>query len=104
MSRRSSLFPAAFSGSEASEARKRFEAASNILQGASTNSRIPPSPESLQKAMRVRELASKLVALLEAGITFTTVKSIDDAAKSLVTECLLVQNMTLSALSTRKNQ
>jgi len=100
MSRRHSVsaFPAAL---DAVEARKSFETASSILAGASHTAKSMPSQESLQKASRVRELSTKLVNLLERGITSGNVGPVDEAAKSLVNECLAVQRMTLQA---RKNK
>ena len=99
MSRRHSVsaFPAAL---DAVEARKSFETASSILAGASHVAKATPSQESLQKASKVRELSTKLVNLLEVGITAGNVGPVDEAAKALVNECLAVQRMTLQA---RKN-
>jgi len=100
MTRRISLFPTATS--DALEAKRRFGEATAILQDCTEPEVRPvPSSEALEKATKIKRMASKLVMLLENGIDINSVGAVDIAAQALGRECLSVQTLTLQ---TRKQQ
>jgi len=94
--RNSSVLPT-IPGTDAEEARKRFEAASHILDGAHGVLKTLPSQESLKRARAVREQSTRLIDLLEKGITPESAADIDAASTAVVQECLGIRQLTLQA-------
>jgi hypothetical protein len=90
-----SMFPK--HGSDAEQARSRFENSREILREA-TKLLTPtiPSEESKAALISFRKASERLISLLEKGFTTDSIDSIDREAHTIVQQCLKIQRATLN--------
>lgn len=83
-------------GSDAEQARSRFENSREILRKA-TELLAPtiPSEESKAAAIGFRKASEKLIQLLEKGFSPDSIDNIDREAHTIVQQCLKIQQTTL---------
>lgn len=90
-----SIFPKR-PGSEAEQARRKFETAREILQEANNISApILPTKEVLAESEKIRIESDKLISLLGSGINKTNVNKVDETCRNLGKICLNIQQMTI---------
>ena len=83
-------------GSDADQARSRFENSREILRkAAELLTPAIPSEESKAAVTNFRNASEKLIQLLEKGFTAESIDNIDREAHIVVQQCLKIQQATL---------